>query len=127
MCESLAPLANGTVSITPGDNLLSHGLGSVATYSCDPGYALMGQTTRTCEDISGGTVTKGTWSGTEPSCSSQSLSMYLGHYLVHINIFQWSCVSHYQNHKMETSSTVKMVKLLWESVPATPVMQAISW
>ena len=48
---------------------------SVATYSCDPGYALVGQTTRTCEDTNGGTVTTGTWSGNQPFCQGIILSL----------------------------------------------------
>ena len=68
-CEGLtAPPVHGQISVEHGPNSLSHGLGSVATYSCDPGYALVGQTTRTCEDTNGGTVTTGTWSNSPPSC-----------------------------------------------------------
>ena len=67
-CEELAAPYNGEFRVAPGLNSLSYGLGSVATYSCDPGYALVGQTTRTCEDTNGGTVTTGTWSGTPPYC-----------------------------------------------------------
>ena len=67
-CEGLTPPNNGEISVTSGANSLRYGLGSVATYSCDPGYGLVGQTTRTCEDINGGTVTTGTWSGTAPHC-----------------------------------------------------------
>ena len=71
-CEGLAPPNNGKISVSPGANSLSYGLGSVATYFCDPGYALVGQTTRTCEDTNGGTVTTGTWSGTPPHCQGIS-------------------------------------------------------
>ena len=59
---------NGKVSVTPGPNALSYGMGTVATYSCDPGYVLMGENTRNCEDKNGGTVTTGVWSGTPASC-----------------------------------------------------------
>ena len=68
ICNTLPPLENGEISLALGPNSLSHGLGSVATYSCDPGYALVGQTARTCEDTNGGTVTTGTWSGISSSC-----------------------------------------------------------
>ena len=70
-CDELSLPDNGEISVAPGLNSLSHGLGSVATYSCDPGYALVGQTTRTCEDTNGGTVTTGTWSGTPPYCQGE--------------------------------------------------------
>ena len=62
-CEGLSPPTNGGVNVQAGPNSLTYGLGSVATYSCDPGYALVGQRTRTCQDNNGGTVTMGTWSG----------------------------------------------------------------
>ena len=42
------------------------GVGVTAMYSCSPNYALVGETTRTCEDTNGGTT--GTWSGTPPHC-----------------------------------------------------------
>ena len=73
-CRELSPPDNGGISVAPGPNSLSQGLGSVATYSCDPGYALVGQTTRTCEDTNGGTVTTGTWSGTPPYCQGKTLA-----------------------------------------------------
>ena len=80
-CEELSPPDNGEISLALGPNSLSHGLGSVATYSCDPGYTLVGETTRTCEDTNGGTVTTGTWSGTPPHC--QGISCVYEH-LMHL-------------------------------------------
>ena len=59
--ELQAPL-NGTV-ITHSQQL---GVGTTATYSCDPGYVLVGETTRTCEDTHRGAT--GTWSGMMPLC-----------------------------------------------------------
>ncbi len=41
-------------------------VGTMTTYSCDPGYVLVGQATRTCEDARGETI--GIWSGTTPIC-----------------------------------------------------------
>ena len=67
-CEILSAPENGEISVAPGPSALTYGLGLVATYSCDPGYVLMGQTTRTCEDKNGGTVTTGTWSGAPGCC-----------------------------------------------------------
>ena len=75
-CDELSPPEHGEISVAPGPNSLSHGLGSVATYSCDPGYALVGQTTRTCEDTNGGTVATGTWSNSPPSCQGRSKSYH---------------------------------------------------
>ena len=61
--EPEAPL-NGTVILST----LQFNVGTTAIYSCDPGYVLVGETTRTCEDTNGGTVITGTWSGTPPYC-----------------------------------------------------------
>ena len=59
---------NGGVTIALDADSLNFGLGSVATYSCNTGSILVGQTTRVCEDTNGGTVTTGTWSGSAPTC-----------------------------------------------------------
>ena len=49
-CEVLSNPANGQVTI----------IDSYATYTCDSGYELIGNDTRTCED--------GVWTGEEPTC-----------------------------------------------------------
>lgn len=64
----LQTLGNGTVVITPDSDSSHYDFGSVATYSCNMGFALIGVATRICEDTNGGTVTTGTWSGSEPTC-----------------------------------------------------------
>ena len=56
-CAGLSNISNGDVST----NGLS--TGSTATYSCNGGFTLVGDTTRTCQD-------NGTWSGSEPICES---------------------------------------------------------
>ena len=69
-CPALTPPDNGTVSISSGVNYLS--VGSTATYSCDPGHALLGSTTRTCEDPDRDSV--GTWTGSVATCQGEELS-----------------------------------------------------
>ena len=54
-CGGLGAPANGMV------NVPSTGFSSVATYSCDAGYVLMGDMTRTCQNDS-------MWSGAAPTC-----------------------------------------------------------
>ena len=69
--ESLAP-ENGTVStVSASISHNNYSLGSVATFSCNVGFALVGQTNRVCEDTNGGTVTTGTWSGSAPTCEGE--------------------------------------------------------
>ena len=55
-CGTLTDPANGSVNHTAGTSL-----GLTATYSCDTGYNLVGDSTRTCQAA-------GVWSGSEPTC-----------------------------------------------------------
>ena len=66
-CPPLSALAHGTITLTsrPGVDNSNYGLGSVATYSCNLDYALVGQTTRVCQPIFGNT---GIWDGSQPTC-----------------------------------------------------------
>lgn len=67
-CGSLEDPKDGTVSLT-GTTFIS-----VATYSCDSDYVLMGDEARTCLET-------GLWSGSTPTCSK---SMYMYMAWVHI-------------------------------------------
>ncbi|KAL8561202.1 hypothetical protein ACOMHN_029273 [Nucella lapillus] len=55
-CEPPPPIANGSV-VT-----LSGGVGSEAEYRCDPGFFLIGESTRHC-------LKDGKWDGREPKCA----------------------------------------------------------
>ena len=66
-CPVLMAPGNGSVTVSSGFNPLS--VGSVATYSCDPGYALLGTTTRNCADPDSDSV--GTWTGAMPECQGE--------------------------------------------------------
>ncbi|XP_066295428.1 sushi, von Willebrand factor type A, EGF and pentraxin domain-containing protein 1-like isoform X3 [Branchiostoma lanceolatum] len=55
-CPALTAPANGAVS---GTNFY----GDVATFTCDPGYGLVGGSTRTCQADT-------TWSGSSPTCTA---------------------------------------------------------
>ncbi|CAH1271353.1 CSMD3 [Branchiostoma lanceolatum] len=55
-CPALTDPANGAVS---GTNFY----GDVATFTCDPGYNLVGGSTRTCQADT-------TWSGSSPTCTA---------------------------------------------------------
>ena len=65
-CSALANPANGQVSTTGTT------FGQTATYSCNTGYNLMGDNTRTCE-------AGGEWSGSEPTCQG----------MLYIKLFSW--------------------------------------
>ena len=55
-CGSLTDPANGQVDLTSGTTF-----GQTATYSCNTGYNLVGDSTRTCQAT-------GVWSGSAPTC-----------------------------------------------------------
>ena len=57
-CGALLNPANGSVVF---DNQT---IGSVATYSCIPGFVLVGVTNRTCQG-------NGRWSDSQPSCEGK--------------------------------------------------------
>ena len=62
-CGTLTNPANSQVSYTGRTTF-----GQTATYSCNAGYNLVGNSTRTCE---------GVWSGSEPTCQGVLLSLIL--------------------------------------------------
>ena len=65
-CGNLSDPANGSVTHTAGTTL-----GQTATYSCNTGYNLVGDSTRTCQAT-------GNWSGSAPTCQGMLLhSVYL--------------------------------------------------
>ena len=55
-CGTLTNPANGQVAHTAGTTF-----GRTATYSCDSGYNLVGESVRTC-------LATGVWSGSAPTC-----------------------------------------------------------
>ena len=55
-CRNLTNPANGQVDHTSGTTF-----GQTASYSCNTGYKVMGDGTRTCQAT-------GQWSGTAPTC-----------------------------------------------------------
>ena len=55
-CDNLTDPANGQVDHTAGTSL-----GQTATYSCNTGYNLVGDSIRTCQ-------AEGNWSGSVPTC-----------------------------------------------------------
>ena len=57
-CNALTDPANGQVSTTGGTTF-----GQTATYSCNTGYNLVGDSTRSCQ-------ANGDWSGSDPTCQS---------------------------------------------------------
>jgi hypothetical protein len=57
VCETLPPISQGVVTTSNSGNFPS-----TASYSCDPGYELLGSPTRTCNP-------DGSWDGTAPTCA----------------------------------------------------------
>ena len=63
LCSLLTPPTNGAM-ITYSDD--TRGMGTVATYSCNTGYEVMGNVNRTCTSAD-------TWSGMDASCQGVSI------------------------------------------------------
>ena len=63
MCEDLSSPVNGMIM------LMGRTPGSIAMYSCDMGFRLNGEMTRTCQ-------TDGNWSNEEPTCICEHNSNY---------------------------------------------------
>ena len=59
-CGNLTAPANGSVSHIAGT------FGQTATYSCNTGYNMVGNNTRTCQ-------AEGNWSGNTPACQGMLL------------------------------------------------------
>ena len=67
MCSELPALENRAISYIPDNEGPDYNLGTVATYTCNVGFALVGEDrTRTCEDVSNGL--SGEFNGTAPTC-----------------------------------------------------------
>ena len=79
LCSVLTAPDNGTIEFSTTSQLLSLDVGTTATYSCDPGYVLVGETTRTFEDTNSGTT--GAWSRDDPIC--KNLSKHISHFTLH--------------------------------------------
>ena len=72
MCAVLSAPSNGAVST--GKQEAPYG--TVATFTCSPGFTLNGNDKRTCT----GSGPRGTWTGSQPSCNGNK-------HTVHINIY----------------------------------------
>ena len=64
-CGNLTDPVNGQVSHPAGTTF-----GQTATYSCNTGYNLVGDSTRTCQ-------AEGNWSGSAPTCQGMLLTLVL--------------------------------------------------
>ena len=66
-CFNLTQISSGMISYSgSGESTENRPIGTVTTYSCDTGYTLNGDRIRTCQS-------DGTWSGSAPTCKSESL------------------------------------------------------
>ena len=72
-CGTLNAPANGQVSHTAGTTF-----GQTATYSCDTGYNLVGDSNHTCRAT-------GVWSGCAPTCQG-TLLLEIEYYLTYVDI-----------------------------------------
>ncbi len=59
-CPALEPISNGVITYTP-DIMADYDMGTLALYSCDFGFILVGSESRLC-------VSGGIWAGQPPEC-----------------------------------------------------------
>ena len=71
-CSTLTDPADGQVSYTAGTTF-----GQTATYSCDTGYTLVGDSNQTCRAT-------GVWSGCAPTCQGMLL-LEIEYYLIYVD------------------------------------------
>ncbi len=72
-CEDLTLPANGEIMYTK-DTVANFEIGTLAIYTCFPGYTLVGDTNRTCVDdnqADGNGVWNITHSKSEPTCNGE--------------------------------------------------------
>ena len=70
MCDTLSSPSNGSVFQTGTT------FGETANYTCNPGFKLMGESTRICQDT-------GLWSGIAPTCQRKFQHPYDSETLLH--------------------------------------------
>ena len=96
-CGNLNDPVNGSVTHTSGTTF-----GQTATYTCNTGYNLVGDSTRTCEAT-------GEWSGSAPTCEGMLLQLisflsYLCTYtqmtLIGVNIMGQARASNTKQHRL---------------------------
>lgn len=72
-CNELTQPENGIITYSNSTLLGELVIGSIATYSCNTEFVLVGQTTRLCENTnreSDFSVPTGTWTGNAPTCKN---------------------------------------------------------
>ena len=69
-CLSLEAIANGQITYSP-DTISPYNFGTVATFTCNTGFSLSGDMTRTCGGD--GSSQSGVWSGSSPVCVGELL------------------------------------------------------
>ena len=120
-CPDLSAPANGSVSMS---GII---VGSTATYSCNAGFTLVGDTVRTCEDDM--------WTGTEPNCQCklfqfQDLSgLTLSEFVAHFGWKTSPCTSTYCNAWYQITAEIFLASVcyifctLWFSCILLPLLQ----
>ena len=88
-CPSLGAITDGQVIYSP-DTTSPHDFGTVATFICNTGCSLSGDSARTCGGD--GSSQSGVWSGSSPVCLCELLSFQ---YVQVLQTLSSSCVSAY--------------------------------
>ena len=81
-CGTLDNPANGQVNHNAGTTF-----GQTATYHCNTGYNLIGDSSRTCQST-------GVWCGSEPTCQGILVCMYVHHRFIWTSLHDTRCIQH---------------------------------
>ncbi len=90
-CPFLSDLVNGSLTYSGvGDQNSSYAFNVVATYSCNTGFSLVGNSNRTC--TGDGNSTTGAFSGIDPNCEGKVRAIAIN--VSHILILYHNCSHH---------------------------------
>ncbi len=87
MCTELEPIENGAIAYDPVNQESEFNLGTVATYSCEDGFALVGPETRTCVEVE----TMGEFNAVAPTCERKFVVLFRKFYSYEYSFPQLLC------------------------------------
>ncbi len=75
MCDSPPPLENGRITYSLNQTM-PFSFGTLATYTCDNGYVLVGgESVRTCDGDDTSPI--GYWTGSDPVCNCKYIKCFI--------------------------------------------------
>ena len=98
-CGGLSSPGNGSVSTEEQTTTY----GQVANYTCNPGYTLIGEQSRTCQQ-------DGNWSGSPPVCEVKGKFDKLWHFLTGVLPQIWLLINNFLRDSLFSFKVYRRVK-----------------